>query len=192
LATWKTLLRQRTVVAILLTGFLLSAAIEVPFIVYGAWLELAFGLSLSALGLASIVVGLAEATAEMGTSLLSDRPGKRQSVIMGLVGLAGSLLLLPALSSHGLLAALVGVALMILAFEFALVSLLPITTEVVPGARASVLGLNITAQSLGHALGALAGGWLWRWENIAVQGAVGAACALLAVLVLLRGVQDGA
>ena len=68
---WKGLMRGRRVAVLLLTSLLLMAAMEILFIVYGAWLETAFGLGLSTLGLASVVVGLAEACAELGTTVLT-------------------------------------------------------------------------------------------------------------------------
>jgi predicted MFS family arabinose efflux permease len=179
-------------VVLLLTSALFSAAIECPFIVYGAWLETTFGLSLTALGLASIVVGLAEAAAEIGSSLVTDRVGKRRSVLLGLGGLAASLLLLPWLSQLGLAAALLGVVLMFLTFEFGIVSLLPLATELAPDARASLLSLNITAFSLGRIVGAMAGSWLWQWSqpNIAPHAAVGIGCALGAALLLKVGMAE--
>ncbi len=154
---------------------------------YGAWLETAFGLSLGVLGLASTVVGVAEAAAELGTTVITDRLGKLRSGLVGLLGLAASLLVLPWLSGLGLAGALAGVVLMILSFEFGLVSLLPLATELAPEARASLLSLNITALSLGRILGALLGGWLWRWQSIALHAGVGAGCALVAALLLVRG-----
>jgi predicted MFS family arabinose efflux permease len=189
-AMWRGLLRRPSVVALLLTSFLFTLALEVPFIVYGAWLETAFGLSLSAVGLASIVVGLAEATAELATATLTDRLGKRRSVLLGLLGLATSLAMLPWLSRLGLAPALGGFLLMLLTFEFGIVSLLALATELAPAARASLLSFNITAHSLGRILGALIGGWLWQWENIALQATFGAACALFGAVLLLWGVRD--
>jgi len=187
--TWRNLLRRRSVVVLLLTSLLLTLAIEIPFIVYGAWLEATFGLSLTTLGLASTVVGLAEAAAEFGTTVVTDRLGKRRSVLVGLLVLAASLAALPWLAQFGLAAALAGVALMMLAFEFGLVSLLPLATELAPDARATLFSLNITAFSLSRILGALIGGWLWRWQSIALHTGVGAACALAAALLLARGMK---
>ena len=189
---WRDLLRRPQVIALLLTSLLLVMGMEMPFIVYGAWLEDAFGLSLSTLGLASIVVGLAEASAELGTTMLTDRFGKKRSVLLGLLALTASLLLLPSLASLGLVAALAGVVLVVLAFEFAIVSLLPLVTEMAPDARASLLSLNVTAFSLGRMVGATAGGWLWAWqpERIAYQAVAGAACALLAALAAYRGLAE--
>jgi predicted MFS family arabinose efflux permease len=189
-ATWRDLVRCRSVVVLLLVSLFLTLAIEIPFIVYGAWLEAAFGLSLTALGLASTVVGLAEAAAEFATTVITDRLGKKRSVLTGLLGLAVSLILLPVLSELGLAAALAGAALMLLTFEFGIVSLLPLVTELAPDARASLLSLDVTALSLGRILGALVGGWLWRWQSITPHVIAGAACALVAALLLARGITE--
>jgi predicted MFS family arabinose efflux permease len=190
-ARWRDLARQRRVVVLLLSSLLLMASLEVPFIVYGAWLETAFGLSLSSLGLASIAVGLAEATAEVGTTLFTDRLGKKRSVILGLMGLAASLLFLPGLARLGLVAAMAGVVLMMLTFEFSIVSLLPLATEVAPEARASLLSLNVMAMSLGRIMGAIGGGWLWEQAGgIAANALVGAALAIAAALVMGWGMDE--
>ena len=187
---WRKLLLRRPVVVLLLVSLFLTLANEIPFIVYGAWIETTFDLSLSALGVASIVVGLAEATAELGASALTDRLGKRRSILVGLAGLAVSSIVLPWLSGLGLVAALAGVALMMLTFEFALVSLLPLATELVPDARASFLALIVTSFSISRILGAVVGGWLWRWENIALHAAVGTICALVAAFLLVWGISE--
>lgn len=190
LQTWQSLLRRRTVVVLLAIGVLLTFAIEAPFIVYGAWLESSFGLELGTLGLASAVIGIAEATAEFGTAVITDRLGKERSVLGGMLGLIVSLALLPWLAGHGLAAALAGVVLMMLTFEFGLVSLLSLATEVAPDARAALLSFVVTAFSLGRILGALLGGWLWQWENIALQAGVGIACSLIASVLLVWGIRD--
>ncbi len=188
---WRDLLRRKPVLILLVTSTLLMASLEVPFIVYGAWLEDAFGLSLSTLGLASVVVGLAEATAELGTTVLTDRLGKKRSVVAGLLGLAAGLIALPWLAQQGLAVALAGVVLAVLAFEFAIVSLLPLATELAPEARASLLSLNVAAMSLGRILGATGGGWLWEQAGgIAPNALAGAACALAAAAALAWGMVE--
>jgi predicted MFS family arabinose efflux permease len=190
LAVWHSLLRRRHVVVLLLTASLLALSNEIPFIVYGPWLEETFGLDLTTLGLASTVVGLAEATAEVGTSLITDRLGKRRSVLIGLLGLAVSLAVLLVLRRLGLGAALLGVALMFLAFEFSLVSLLTMATELAPEARASLLSLIVTAFSLSRIGGTFVGTWLWRWHNMGLHAALGIACALVAALLLGLGARE--
>jgi predicted MFS family arabinose efflux permease len=192
LRSWRRLLRHRPIVVLLLTSLLITMALEVPFIVYGAWLETSFGLSLSTLGVASIVVGLAEAAAELGTTVFTDRLGKRRSVLIGLLGLAASLVVLPGLAQLGLVPAMVGLVLVMLAFEFAIVSLFPLATELAPEARATLLSLNVTAFSLGRIAGAASGGWLWQsgGEGIVLNALVGAACALLAAFLVARGLVE--
>jgi predicted MFS family arabinose efflux permease len=189
---WRKLLRRRPIVFLLLTSPLLMAAMEIPFIVYGAWLETDYGLTISTLGLASVVIGLAEATAELGTTVLTDRLGKKRSVVIGLLGLAAALVALPSLARLGLAAALASVVLVVLAFEFAIVSLLPLATELAPDARASLLSLNVTALSLGRMLGALAGGWLWEGlaGDIRANALAGAACALAAAFLMAWGIAE--
>lgn len=189
---WRDLLRRRPVRVLLGVSTLIMASIEIPFVVYGAWLESSFGLSLSALGLASIAIGVAEAVAEFGTTVITDRLGKRRSVLLGLLGLIGSLLLLPLLAGMGLVLAMSGLVAAVLCFEFSIVSLLPVATELVPEARASLLSLNIMALSLGRIAGANTGSWLWQWqpEGIGVQAVAGAGCALLAALLLWWGMSE--
>ena len=189
-ATWGRLLRRRSIQVLLLTNLLLTLAIEIPFIVYGAWIETTFGLSFTALGLASTVVGLAEASAEFGTTVLTDRLGKGRSVLIGLLGLAASLVALPWLAGRGLAPALAGVVLMMLSFEFGWVSLLPLATELAPDARATLVSLNGSAASLGRIVGAFAGGWLWQWHAIGLNAGVGVVCALVGALLMMRGMVE--
>jgi predicted MFS family arabinose efflux permease len=171
---------------LLSVSFLLVIANETPFIIYGAWLEETFELSLTTLGLASVVIGISEALAELATTQLTDRWGKRRSVILGLLLLALSLGALPILSRLGLVATFAGIVIMIFFFEFAIVSLLPIVTELVPEARASLLGLNLAAMSLGRMLGGVSGGLLWSdaGKGILPHAVAGASCSLVAACIL--------
>jgi predicted MFS family arabinose efflux permease len=191
-SSWQRLVRRPGVVALLVVGFLTAVAIETPFIVYGAWLEAGFGLGLGTLGIASISVGLAEAIAEVGTSVLTDRIGKKRSVVGGLLGLALSLAALPLMSQYGVVPAMGGVVLVILCFEFALVSIYPLASQLVPEARATLLSFSIAAGSVGRIVGAMVGGWMWEWQanGIAFHAFIGAICALAAALVMVRGVAE--
>jgi predicted MFS family arabinose efflux permease len=191
-ASWLRLVRQPGVAALLIAGLLLAMAIEIPFIVYGAWLEEGFGLGLGTLGIASIAVGLAEAVAEVGTSVITDRLGKKRSVVAGLVGLALSLAALPAASQKGVVLAMVGIVLATFCFEFAVVSLLPLASQLVPTARATLLSFGIAAASVGRILGASLGGWMWQWQTngIVWHALGGAICALAAALIMVAGLAE--
>ena len=176
--------RRRNALAVLGVTAFLAMSIEIPFIVYGAWLERTFSLSLTGLGLASVALGVAEALAELGTVVITDRVGKRRSVLAGLAGLALSLALLPALPPWGLGATLAGLSLMMLSFEFGIVSLIPLISESVPSARATTVALSITAFSAGRLLGGALGGWLWQWERIAFHSVLGIISAGIAAALL--------
>ena len=62
--------------------------------------------------------------------------------------------------------------------------------ELAPEARGALFSLNVTAFSLSRALGGIVGGWLWQWQNIALQAGVGAACALAAALLFGWGIRE--
>ena len=70
-----------------------------------------------------------------------------------------------------------------LSFEFTLVSSIPLMTEILPGARATLMSFNVAALSLGRALGAPLAPLLYGFGFLAVAaGAVGFnALALLAL-----------
>lgn len=171
----------------LATGFFLSGGNEVVGIVYGAWLEDAFALKVTALGAASIVIGIAELTGESAVAGWVDRLGKRRAVAAGLGANALAAVLLPALG-FGVSGALVGLFLFYITFEFAIVSIIPLMTELVPGARATLMAGNVAAMSSGRMVGALIGPPLFGLGLMA-NGITTAICngiALALVIVLIR------
>ena len=149
-------IRNRNLMAALCVTSFIILANEVTFIVYGAWMESRFGLSVVSLGVASIVIGIAEATGELGSTALADRLGKRRAVLMGLVVLGISYAVLPSLGQK-LEWALGGLALLFVAFEFTLVSSLPLVSELAPEARATAMSVNVAAITVARMI-ASAGG----------------------------------
>jgi predicted MFS family arabinose efflux permease len=147
-------------------GLLLSLSNEVVAIVYGAWMEDSYGLDVAALGVASAVIGFAELGGEGLVAGVVDRLGKRRSVMVGIALNAGASLLLPLLSG-GVELALVGLFLLFLTFEFALVSSLPLMTELVPHARATLMAGNVAGLSAGRMIGSLIGPLLFEWGLLA-------------------------
>jgi predicted MFS family arabinose efflux permease len=143
-------------------SMLITLANEVVNLVFGVWMEDSFQLQIAALGLAATVIGLAELTGETSTAVLVDRIGKKRSVRIGVVFTSLAALALPWLG-QSLGGALFGLFLFYLGFEFTLVSYIPVMTEVMPQARATLLAANLAAFSLGRALGALGGAWLYTF-----------------------------
>jgi predicted MFS family arabinose efflux permease len=148
--------RRTAALAGLGVGLLATTANETVNIVFGVWLEGSFGLQVIALGAAAAVIGLAELGGEGLVATVSDRLGKRRAVAIGLTLNCGACLLLPVLgqSVPGALGALF---LFYITFEFTLVSSIPMMTELVPQARATLMSGNVSALSAGRVLGAAAG-----------------------------------
>lgn len=176
-------LAHRAALAGLSVGLLISASNETIGIIYGAWMEDAFALKVTALGASAIVIGVAELVGEGAVAGFVDRLGKRRAAAGGIAANAITCLLLPALDFR-VETALVGLFLFYLTFEFAIVSSIPLMTELVPGARATLMAANVTAFSAGRMTGALLGPALFGvglLANCAVA-ALGDALALMALL----------
>ena len=144
---------RRAALAGLAISLLISGANETVGIVFGVWMEGAFGLPVAALGAASMAIGLAELGGEGLVAGLADRLGKRRAVALGLGGSVLTALALPVLGG-GLGGGLVGLFLFYLAFEFTLVTTIALMTELAPQTRATLMAANIAFQSIGRALGA--------------------------------------
>lgn len=187
---WQALLRLRPVQAALVAGFAMLFSIENVFILYGAFLEERFGLALGALGLISAVISAAELLAEGGAAALTDRLGKKRSVVGGLLAFAAVLLALPALSGN-LLTTMGGFALAILCFEFTIVSFIPLMSELVPAARATMLAMNVAAMGLGRLVAPLIGTALYQQSHSLLPNSLlSLTVCLVGALVLWRGVAD--
>jgi predicted MFS family arabinose efflux permease len=164
-------------------GLWASAGNEVVNLIFGVWLEDAFALKIVALAGASAVIGFAELGGEGLVALFVDRLGKHRAVAIGLAANSGSALLLPLLG-RTTAGALVGLFLFYITFEFTLVSIIPMMTEVLPGARATVMALNVAGESLGRAIGAPLAPFLYHFSFPVV--AIGAVLFNVFALLALR------
>jgi predicted MFS family arabinose efflux permease len=184
----RAVLASRSALAGLAAGFLISLANETVNIVFGAWLEDSFGLRVLALGAAAAVIGVAELGGEGLVAALADRLGKRRAVAVGISLSALACLGLPFLG-RSLTGALVGLFFVYTTFEFTIVSAMPLMTELVPQARATMMAGNIGALSSGRAIGALVGPALFSL-GLQANGTLAAALNLVALAVLLLIVRE--
>jgi predicted MFS family arabinose efflux permease len=180
---WVLLRHNRSAWLGMAVGLLFMFAIENVFVVYGAWMEETFSLSVGALGLASIVIGIAEAVGEGFSAGLVDRLGKKTAVLGGLLLNAGAYLLLPLLSGN-LVAALIGLSVLFIAFEFSIVSSIPLISELAPGARGTLMALNVAALSAGRMAGSLTAAPLWLRGGLGLNAVVSCGAALAAFVLL--------
>jgi predicted MFS family arabinose efflux permease len=173
--------------AILITGLLIFAH-DGTMIVYGAWMEDHFGLSVTALGLVTLVVGAAELVAELGVIQLSDRLGKRRAVVVSLILTGCGYLLLPR-ATGSLTQALAATAFLKLSFEFCIVGFMPIVSGLNASARGTVMSFNVVATAVGRMVAAPISILMYTRGDLALNGLI-SALLCLAVLLLLSRLQE--
>jgi len=185
-SAWQRVGQERAGLGVLGFAFFASVANDNFFVVYGAWLEEAFYLSIVTLGITTTVIGVAELVGEGLTASLADRLGLRRSVIIGLVLSVASYAVLPYLGQT-LPIALAALFVVFLTFEFAIVSALSLCTEVVPGVRATMMSGFFAAAGIGRVVGALVGGQVWIVGGIKATGVVSALISGLGLVSLVWG-----
>ncbi len=161
---------------------LLMTASQCLFVVFSSWLADDHGASAAGVSAVSFLLGGIELVASLGTIVVTDRVGKHTAALLG------TALMVPAAAvlviGHGQLA--VGIVALVVftgAFEFALVSTLPMVTEVRPEARGTCLGVAVGLGTLGR--GAATIGSTVAYDRVGVSGsAVGALACAVGVLAL--------
>jgi predicted MFS family arabinose efflux permease len=166
---WRVLLKNRSAVAALFFAFSVVVANEMLFIVYGEWMEKTFDLALTALGTVTIVIAAAEVTGEFGVIGLADHFGKRRMALLGTLVSSLGYALLPQLSSS-LALAMVGIFVIFIAVEIAIVSTIPLFSEILPNARAVMMSSNVAAHSSGRFIGAFLGGIIYEAGGFGMVG----------------------
>jgi predicted MFS family arabinose efflux permease len=179
----------RTAWLAVLVSLLLILASENVYIIYGAWLEDQFGLSLTALGLVSIVISGAEFSAEGVCAGWVDRIGKRRAVIWGIVLNGIAYLLLPGFAGS-LVGALLGLFLIYLTFDFSIVSLFPLLSELAPKARGSVMALNVAAMATGRLISSLSAVHLWSAGGLFANALTSTLAVTLALVILVALIRE--
>ncbi|HKY15582.1 MAG TPA: MFS transporter [Microthrixaceae bacterium] len=153
------------------------------FAVAGDWFVESLGMSLTGLGLNTVLIGCAELAGTGLAAGLTDRIGKRRGASIGLaVGL-------PAAAGLGLAGdnAVLGVVLLLwfaVGIEFSFVSALPLITELGTTSRASAIGLAMAVLTLARAFSSSIAGVVYTRGGIALTGLLAAAALALGVAVL--------
>jgi predicted MFS family arabinose efflux permease len=169
--------------------FFVSIASDNFFVIYGAWLEDSFGLSVIAIGVGTIFIGAAELFGEMGTATLADRIGLKKSIVLGLILNITAYILLPFAGST-LISALSALFFVFLFFEFFFVSFLSMCTELVPKSRATMMSLVFLCAGLGRMTGAFSGGFIWNYMGIKYVCLFSAAVNCIALIALIPGIKN--
>ncbi|NNL47650.1 MAG: MFS transporter [Acidimicrobiia bacterium] len=168
---------------------LFAGGAEVLFVVFGVWLETSFGLAIVALGAMSVFIGVAELAGEGATVAVTDRIGKRRALAVGLaLSAVGYALLIP--GEDSLVLGLGALGLGLAGFEFAILSSVPLQTELKPGARAQLLSWTVVSMGVARAIGAAVGPGLYGSFGLAGNAILGAILNVAAIVILLRWVEE--
>ncbi|MFP3854087.1 MAG: MFS transporter [Anaerolineales bacterium] len=178
------LMRQPAALAGLAVSVAATAGNETVNIIYGAWMESSFGLNVAALGGATAIIGIAELSGEGAVAAVADRLGKKRLIGLGLALNALAALLLP-VASASLAGSLIGLFFYFISFEIIIVGSIPLMTQLLPSARATLMASNVAAISLGRALGAAIGPTLFSIGLLANAGTA-AALDIIALILLAK------
>ena len=131
--------------------FCLVAAAQSLFVTFGSWLQDSFDFSALNLSVVTFGLGFGELFASLLSARNTDRWGKERSAGSG--ALVMSIAACGAAAWHGhLWIALPFVVVSIAAFEFAIVSAIPLATALLPGSPARGMALLMGAGTMGRAL----------------------------------------
>ncbi len=175
-------------IAALAMAGLYTAANETVTLVYGVWVEQAFALSIGSLIITTVAIGVSELGGEILVTLFTDRIGKRRALAIGIIGNCMASLALPILG-RSLAGALMCLFLFYLTFEFTIVSGIPLMSEIMPSARATMLASHMAVLAIGRAVGDLVAPTLFTHSiipGIAANAAAAIVFNLLALVALSK------
>lgn len=161
-----------------LSMFGLMGASQCLFVTFGAWLTDDYGFDATGIAAVGFALGAGELFASISSARLTDRIGKERSVVLGALVMAPCAALLAGFNGS-LVIGLAALAVFIIGFEYGVVSLIPVATDLYAGAPGKGFGLVIGAGTFGRGvLTVIATG---LYDNTGVVGACVAAvvCAAL-------------
>ena len=169
----------------MLAAALTAAAGLGTFVVSGAWLDDAHGLSTGGLGLVAAGFGIIELVSSSGVASFGDRIGSRRSVLFGLgvLGIGAAVILA---SSDSRTLAILGLLLFLGGFEFAFVSALTLVTEAAPLARGRAIGIGNALGTGARAGAVIASGQLYEAFGMTGSLTMAGSAALLAAALTVK------
>lgn len=175
-------------------GAALALATTLPYfsttlalVVFGAWLEDRFGLSLLELGGAAVLLAAAELLAVLVVLRLADRIGPRRVAVLATAGAGAAFLMLAPLSGR-LGPALAALVVAFFCFEAAWTAAMPLATVVGGGSVARYLAWLVAVGAGAEMLGAALGPAVFARGGLALTALVAAGGCLAALGLLLTAV----
>ena len=163
--------------------FFLMAASQCMFVTFGSWLEDEFGFDEARIAAVAFGLGAFELFASITSARRTDVWGKERSTALGAALIVPTGLLFWVGHTNEV-SGLVLLALFLLGFEFAIVSLLPLAANAIPESPGRGLGFAIGGGTMGRAVMSLVATSTYDSHGIEVPATIGAGCALLVIVCL--------
>jgi predicted MFS family arabinose efflux permease len=156
--------------------FFLMAASQTLFVTFGSWLEDDFGFTEA--GISAVVFGLGafELLASVTSARRTDTWGKERSTVFGAALILPAGLLLT-VGHNNQVIGLILLGIYLLGFEFSIVSMLPLSANLIPASPGRGLGIILAGGTLGRASMSLIGTAAYDRFGINVPAFIGAICA---------------
>jgi len=171
--------------------FCLMSASQSLFVTFSGWLRDRFDISDTGISVIVFCMGFGELFASISAARVSDRWGKERAAGIG-AGLMVPAALLLTLTHGHLAIGLPMLLLAIVAFEFAIVSAIPLTTEAIPGSPARGMAFSLGMGTLGRATASVVATRLYVDHGMAWPALMCAALATGMVLAMWRAHQMSA
>jgi DHA1 family inner membrane transport protein len=174
---------------IIASAAMAAAGISV-FVVVGAWMEDAHGMSVGGLGAVATAMGAVELVSSSSVALVSDRLGVARSVAGGGV-LLGIGLGVVVSAGGSTVAAVVGLLVLVAGFEYGFVSSLSLVSEAAPSARGTALAIGNAAGTLSRATAVILSGQLYERFGIGGTAGFSLVAVTIALIALITGRLPG-
>lgn len=164
--------------------FGLMSASQALFVTFGPWLDDRFDIGTAGLAAVTFGLGALELVASTLSAARTDRWGKERSVVLGATIMVPAGLVL-SVSDERMLLGLVMLGVFIAAFEFSIVSAIPIGGDLIPGAPGRGIGTMIACGTVGRAAMAIPATRLYERHGLTPPALLGAGAATLAGLAMI-------
>lgn len=167
-----------------LAMFFLMGAAQAAFVTFGSWLQDDHGLTAGALSVVTFVLGAGELLASASTVRFTDRWGKRRAVAGGAALMVPAGLALAAGLRDRVVIGLPLLIVFVIGFEFAIVSSLSLSSQLIPGRPGTGLGFTYGTGTIGRAAVALVATRLYDAHGFGASILLGSLLAAACVAVL--------
>jgi DHA1 family inner membrane transport protein len=171
-------------------GFCLMGASQMLFVTFGKWMRDEFDFSDATVAIVAFLLGFGELFSSLAAARQSDRWGKEVAGAVGAAIMIPATMLL-AIGQEELAIGLPALIIAIAAFEFAIVSIIPLGTHLVPGAPAFGMAIMFATGTFGRAVASIPATRTYeRWGMAAPALMAGTlAVGTIVALLVIRGMR---